>query len=124
MSANHSGRPIVVTICGSMRFYEQMLDTAARLTANGVIVLAPFCVVAPDQQTSQMKAQLDELHLRKIDMSDQIVVVSDGTLYHGESTKREISYALGQGKPVNWSYSPNSFTVHSNTVIRGQEPVR
>jgi hypothetical protein len=48
-----------------------------------------------------VKAMLDELHLRKIDISDEILVINkDG--YIGESTRREIEYATSTGKPVRY----------------------
>jgi hypothetical protein len=44
---------------------------------------------------------LDELHLRKIDLADEIFVLNvDG--YVGESTRREIEYAKQQGKQIRW----------------------
>lgn len=42
---------------------------------------------------------LDELHLRKIDLADQVLVVNVGG-YIGEGTKREIAYAQSLNKSV------------------------
>ena len=47
------------------------------------------------------KEMLDELHLRKIDLSDRVEVVNPGG-YIGESTANEINYALKTGKPVTY----------------------
>jgi nucleoside 2-deoxyribosyltransferase len=94
-------RPEVVTICGSMRFFESMLKVASILTNEGKIVLAPFTVVAAADQSSGPKVALDELHFRKIEMSDFIVVVTRGG-YIGTSTNREIGYAESLGKAVNY----------------------
>ncbi len=44
-------------------------------------------------------AKMDELHLRKIDLSDEIFVVDLGG-YIGESTANEMNYAARQGKPT------------------------
>lgn len=93
--------PPIVTICGSMRFFEHMLTVAAEETAQGRIVLAPFSVVAPEDQAGELKTMLDELHLRKIDMAEWIVVVTNQDGYIGESTRREMTYALRAGKKVN-----------------------
>jgi hypothetical protein len=92
-------RPEVVTVCGSMRFFERMLDLAAAETAAGAIVLAPFVVLPPEQQedAAELKAMLDDLHRRKIAMSDRVVVVTDETGYIGESTMDEIVYAMSRG---------------------------
>jgi len=91
-------RPKVVTICGSMRFFDQMLTVAAQETAKGHIVLAPFCVVAPEDQGDEHKAMLDRLHFQKIDMSDEVIVVTNQHGYVGDSTRREMAYAIGAGK--------------------------
>lgn len=83
----------VITLCGSMRFYKQMLTVAADLTLKNHVVLMPFCVVEEAQQDGEDKEMLDALHRRKIDMSWKVVVVSDTNLYVGESTKAEVQYA-------------------------------
>lgn len=44
---------------------------------------------------------LDALHLRKIDLSDEIFVVNRDD-YIGESTSKEIAYAKGLGVPIRW----------------------
>lgn len=91
----------VVTLCGSMRFFPQMLQVAAELTTRGMIVISPFVVVDPEHQaTSREKRALDELHRAKIRLAETIVVVTDGAYYVGESTQREIDYANQLGKEV------------------------
>mgnify|MGYP000662071915 CR=1 FL=1 len=88
----------IVTICGSMKFFDQMLQVAADETAAGNIVLAPFSVVASDEQGSEFKAMLDRMHFEKIDMAERIIVVTNQHGYTGMSTKREMAYAIAQGK--------------------------
>ena len=44
---------------------------------------------------------LDDMHLRKIDLADEIFVINPGG-YIGQSTRREIEYALSTGKAVNY----------------------
>ena len=44
---------------------------------------------------------LDRLHLQKIDLADEILVVNVGG-YIGNSTKREIQYAKDTGKGVRY----------------------
>lgn len=103
------GGPVVVTLCGSMRFYPHMLDVAAAETLAGRIVLAPFAVVAPADQGSDSKRALDELHREKIRMCSEVIVVTDETGYFGESTRGEIEYALSIGKSVTVRpYRPGS----------------
>jgi multidrug resistance efflux pump len=91
----------VVCLCGSMRFFDDMLAVASEETAAGRIVLAPFTVVAPDDQGSALKSALDSLHRAKIDLADEIIVVTrDG--YIGESTRGEIAYAQETSKAVRY----------------------
>jgi hypothetical protein len=92
------------TICGSMRFYDQMLKVAERLTAAGHVVLMPFVTIAADQQgDSEAKVMLDRMHRQKIDMADVVVVVTDPeTQYVGDSTRSEIEYAEQNRKDVLW----------------------
>lgn len=96
------GEREVVTLCGSMRFFPQMLEVAAELTLRGMIVVAPFSVVPPEEQTFRAKRELDALHRDKIAMADAVVVVSDETGYMGDSTKAEVVYAGKLNKPVTF----------------------
>jgi len=49
----------------------------------------------------EQKAQLDELHLQKIDLADYVFVINkDG--YIGESTRREIEYARKKNKYIEY----------------------
>jgi len=48
-----------------------------------------------------LKIRLDELHKRKIDLADEVLVLNVGG-YVGDSTKSEIRYAIEYGKPVRW----------------------
>lgn len=96
---NDSGKYPVITICGSMRYYKQMLDVAVQYSRDGFIVLMPFDTSYQDGAVSDdTKIMLDDMHFRKIDMSVGIVVVGS---HRGESTTREIEYAKGQGKWIN-----------------------
>lgn len=92
-------RPEIVCICGSMRFTEEMRAVSRSLTLAGVIVLTPGEIDTPI--TAEQKAALGELHLRRIDLADRVVVVNRGE-HFGESTMREIDYARTASKPVNF----------------------
>lgn len=79
------------------------MRTANReLTLAGVIVVAPS--EADESPTPEQKADLDALHLRKIDLADRVLVVNPGG-YVGESTQREIVYAQAAGKPISFTDS-------------------
>ena len=89
-----------VTICGSMRFSEEMKKIALELEIyHGLNVLQ--CVYNPQNIdiSNTQKAALSNAHFKKIDLSDAIYVVDiDG--YIGESVKQEIAYARANGKEV------------------------
>jgi dienelactone hydrolase len=102
MSPTDSTVPPVVAICGSTRFQHAMTVVNRRLTLAGRIVLAPGVFIhTGDPVTDAEKARLDELHLRKIDLADTVVVVNLAN-YIGDSTRREIAYARSQGKLVSF----------------------
>lgn len=92
-----------VCISGSMRFHNEMLRLAQKLTRQGCVVLMPFVSVAPDEQASpELKKMLGEMHSQRIDMSDLLYVVNVGG-YIGESTHDEISYAQKRGVPIHYT---------------------
>ncbi len=100
-------RPKVVTLCGSTRFKSEFLETAKSETLEGRIVLMPNVfghsgdLHPEDFVSGKTKVSLDELHWHKIDLSDEILVLNVGG-YVGDSTRKEIDYALRTGKPVRY----------------------
>ncbi len=89
-----------VTICGSMRFSEEMkaiaLDLESRHKMNVLqCVYAPKSVSLSDNE----KYALAKAHYKKIDISDGIYVVDIGG-YIGESVSKEIQYAEKMGKEI------------------------
>lgn len=110
-------RPKVYTLCGSSRFPEAFHLVNAHLSMQGHVVIslglfghadeprgARFLTSDGDESTPE-KTALDQLHFRKIDLSDAIFVVNVGG-YVGSSTKREIAYAEANGKQVEWLFTP------------------
>lgn len=108
-----------ITICGSMRFYDTMLEVAASLSLSGHIVLMPFCNMKEPMYEGMgvEKVMLDRMHYAKIDLSRSIYVVngtsSDAVLeqphlhtYVGESTIREMAYARRSGKAIRYHIQP------------------
>ena len=102
-------RPEIVCLCGSTRFADELAEANRDLTFAGAIVVAPGVFGRVDAAgtqppiTSEQKAALDELHLRKIDLADRVLVVNPGG-YVGESTSREIAHARATGKPVTFTH--------------------
>ncbi len=91
----------VVCLCGSTRFREEFLRVNREETLAGRIVLSVGCFRGVGFVTSEQKVRLDHLHLRKIEMADDIFVINVGG-YVGESTRNEIRHALKKGKPIRW----------------------
>ena len=113
--SDETQRPRIVCLCGSTRFFEQFRHYNLYETLAGRIVLTIGCDMRSDAQLfegfsedrlAQIKAELDELHLRKIDLADEILILNIGG-YVGESTRREWAYAVSQGKTVRW-HDPHS----------------
>lgn len=89
-----------VTICGSMRFEEEMKRIAFALEANrGYNVLQCVYNVEKRNLTQNEIANLEEAHFRKIELSDAIYVVDIGG-YIGNQVKKEIAYAKEHGKEI------------------------
>jgi len=123
-------KPTVICLCGSTRFADHHAITRWELEKQGAIVLMINYLPAwyADSQgwdghdhfgeKAGLKEHLDELHLRKIDLSDKIMVINVNG-YIGDSTRREIEYALKLGKPVEYLEknsqqvnSPDSASLH------------
>ena len=93
----------VITLCGSTRFKEDYIRIQKELTLAGNIVISVglFGHQGDDEVWEEgVKEMLDEMHLAKIDMADEIFVINPGG-YIGASTKREIAYASAKGKKIN-----------------------
>ena len=96
------GKYKVITLCGSTRFKDEFLRVQKELTLKGYIVISVglFGHSGDNEVLADgVKEMLDDMHLAKIDMADEIFIVNPGG-YIGKSTAREIAYARSQGKPV------------------------
>ena len=101
----------IITLCGSTKFKEDFLRIQKELTLKGNIVISVGLFghsgdnevwESMDEGTlTRTKEMLDDMHKRKIDMSDEIFVINVGG-YIGDSTKSEIAYAESTGKIVNY----------------------
>lgn len=99
-----SERPAIVCLCGSGRFREAFEEAEFQETLAGKIVLTIGCNtkdIARDVDWEHVKPMLDDLHLRKIDLADEVLILNVGG-YIGESTRRELDYAIAQGKRVRF----------------------
>lgn len=104
------GKYKVITLCGSTRFKDEFIATQKRLSLEGCIVISVGLFGhSGDEEVSRpgVKEMLDDMHLRKIDMADEVMVINPGG-YIGQSTRREIEYAKSVGKPVNYLCAENN----------------
>ena len=105
------GKYKVITLCGSTKFKDEFLKAQKDLTLKGNIVISVglFGHSGDSEVWENMyegtitktKEMLDDMHKRKIDMSDEIFVINVNG-YIGDSTKSEIEYAIKTGKKVNY----------------------
>lgn len=114
-------RPTITVLCGSTRFGQAFRDANLALTLAGHIVLSIGCDTKSDDELARagvtfdqaLKGRLDELHLRKIDLADEVLVLNVAMPEHpngyiGESTRREIEYATRLGKPIRYLVEPGA----------------
>lgn len=92
----------VITVCGSLKFYQQMIEVAEKYELEGNCMLVPIynpSKPSKDDFSSEEALMLDKMHQEKIKLSDAILVVNvDG--YIGNSTKKEIEFAKSLGKEI------------------------
>jgi hypothetical protein len=103
-------RPTIVCLCGSTRFWRLFQQAGLRETMAGKIVLSIGAASGTDDEHfgnlppaeyDRIKTMLDELHMRKIDLCDEVLILNHEG-YIGESTARELAYAEKLGKVVRY----------------------
>jgi hypothetical protein len=100
--------PKIVCLCGSTKFHQTFRTANHRETMAGNIVLSvgffPHAVEEMHEgvgATDEQKAALDVLHLRKIDLADEVLILNvDG--YVGSSTRGEVKHAKQMRKTIRW----------------------
>ena len=85
---------------------EAFFEAGWQETLAGKIVLSVgVCKHAADHGAEALGEdvvrRLDELHLRKIDLADEVLILNVGG-YIGESTRRELAYARKKGKRLRF----------------------
>ena len=101
----------IITLCGSTRFRREFEEVQKKLTLEGNIVISVGLFghsgdsevwEGMDEGTlTKTKEMLDDMHKRKIDLSDAVFIINPGG-YIGESTRSEIAYAAETGKEILW----------------------
>lgn len=91
----------VITICGSLKFQDEMMKISEKLELEGNCVLSVIYPVDRNKDSltgKQMKIFAD-IHKQKIRMADAIFVVNVGG-YIGKGVNSEIEYARSLGKEI------------------------
>ena len=106
-----SDKSKIVVLCGSSRFVDLMaacawiIEREEKAITMGLHLLPWWYSIEPIPdhlaEHEGVADAMDDLHLRKIDLADEIFVVNQNG-YVGESTSREIEYAREHKKPVRW----------------------
>jgi len=90
----------IITICGSLKFIEEMKYYSEKLEFEGNCVLS---VIYPTKDknlyTDEEINMLKIGHNKRIDISDAIFVINKNG-YIGESVKNEIKYAKERDKEI------------------------
>jgi hypothetical protein len=91
----------VITLCGSMRFRDEFARLESELALAGHVVLRPTAVDRSAELDADARATLGQIHLQKIELSDEVLIVNVGG-YVGDATRREIEHAESLGIPVRF----------------------
>jgi hypothetical protein len=101
------GFPTIVCLCGSTRFGDAFRDALRNETLAGNIVLSVGLLGHSEgiDMNGPVKVGLDELHKRKIDLADEVLILNVGA-YIGSSTRGELEYAQAHGKVIRYLEQP------------------
>lgn len=92
----------VITVCGSLKFINEMMDITEKMELKGNCMLVPiYNSNKPNKDcfTAKEASLLDMMHKERIKLADAILVVNVGG-YIGSSTKNEIEYAKSLDKEI------------------------
>jgi hypothetical protein len=90
----------IITICGSLKFENEMKYISEKLALEGNCILS---IIYPTKEKEKYTKEEIEIlgkeHLKKIDISNAIFVINKNG-YIGESVRNEIEYAKNQNKEI------------------------
>lgn len=92
----------IITVCGSLRFYKEMMEITEKMELQGNCMLVPiYNPTRPnkDDFTKEEALMLDKIHKERIKLSNAILVVNVND-YIGSSTKSEIEFAKSLNKEI------------------------
>lgn len=90
----------IITLCGSLKFQNEMMIVAEKLALKGQCILTPVYPVLKNYEITMQEMQLlKNEHLKRIDLADTILVMNIDN-YIGSSTSQEIEYAKKNNKKI------------------------
>lgn len=90
----------IITLCGSLKFKNEMMIIAEKMALKGNCILTPvYPVLENYERTNKQLEELKNAHFKRIEISDAILVVNVNN-YIGNSTNLEIEYAKKLGKEI------------------------
>lgn len=92
----------IITVCGSLKFYKEMMDITEKMELEGNCMLVPIynpSKPSKDDFTEEEALILDKMHKERIKLADAILVINVNN-YIGTSTKKEIEYAESLNKEI------------------------
>ncbi len=106
---------MTITICGSTRFKDKILEVAEGLTLDGHIVMMPTVFRHDDPNlTTELRIRLENQHREMINKSDAIFVVNVDK-YIGEATYSMLDWATRMKKEVYFLEEINPQTEETTT---------
>lgn len=101
-------KPKIICICGSSQFCADIAIIKWEFEKQGNIAIGLHLLPSNYMPVKHHGAEyegvadiLDELHLRKIDLADEVFIANING-YIGERTAFEIKYAEKKGKPITY----------------------
>ena len=92
----------IITVCGSLKFYREMMEITEKMELQGNCMLVPIynpSKSSKDDYTLEEALILGKMHKERIKLADAILVVNVNN-YIGNSTKSEIDYAKSLNKEI------------------------
>ncbi len=93
----------IVCLIGSTKFKEafEKANKEESLKGNIILTVAMFGHLEGLDMDSDAKRIFDKIHLDKINLSDEVLVLNVNG-YIGESTKKELEYAIKKSKKIRY----------------------
>lgn len=92
----------IITVCGSLRFYKEMMEITEKIELEGNCMLVPIynpSKTSKDDFIEEEALMLDKMHKERIKLADAILVVNVNG-YIGDSTRKEIEFAKFLNKEI------------------------